>query len=184
MPILQRSTLPTPANIIVLNGASSAGKTSLAKSLQSVWAEPLHHVQLNAFLDMEPPDYWAGWETRGKQATDLMLDALCGAMHATAITNARARQRFANDLADLPVHLVAVHCAPAELTRRESARGNRASGLAASQFDWMHKKMQYDFEVDTTNQTPEAAATEIAQWLANGPTPSAMQRLRDRLNAD
>lgn len=198
MPLLQRSTLPAPARVIVLNGTSSAGKTSLAKALQSLWAEPLHHVQLNAFLDMEPPGYWAGWEARGKHATDLMLDALCGAMHATvreyarhgqgvifdtAITNARARQLFADDLADLPVHLVGVHCDLAELARRETARGNRTSGLAASQFDWIHQKMQYDFEVDTTDQAPETAAAEIANWLASGPTPSAMCELRAQLNA-
>lgn len=31
-------------------------------NLKSLWSEPLHHVQLNASLDMEPPGYWAGWE--------------------------------------------------------------------------------------------------------------------------
>lgn len=192
MPTLQRSPLPAPGSIIVLNGTSSAGKTSLAKALQIIWPTPLHHVQLNAFLDMEPPGYWSGWEARGKEATDLMLDALCGAMHTTvreyakhgqgvildtAITNARARQLFAEDLSDLPVYLVAVHCDLAELGRRESARGNRAAGLAASQLDWIHQKMQYDTEIDTTHKTAETAATEIAQWLATRPVPDAMHRL-------
>lgn len=42
--------------------------------------------------------------------------------------------------------------------------------------------MQYDFEVDTTHQTPEAVTAEIAQWLASGPAPSAIRRLREQLN--
>lgn len=82
-----------------------------------------------------------------------------------------------------PGYWIAAHCDPAELTRRETAQGNRVLGLAASQFDWIHQKMQYDFEIDTTGKTPEAAAAELTHWFSGRPTPSAMRRLREQLNA-
>ncbi|HIV69943.1 MAG TPA: chloramphenicol phosphotransferase CPT family protein [Candidatus Aquabacterium excrementipullorum] len=193
MPPLHRSALPEPARVVVLHGTSSAGKTSLAKAMQACWASPLHHVQADVFRAMEPPAYWDRWDTREKPTIDLMLDALCGAVHAavdayakhgqevvldTVITNPRARQLLAEDLAHLPVYLIGVRCDPAETVRREAARGNRAVGLAASQFDWIHKRMQYDIEVDTTGKSPEKVAADISHWLTTGPVPTALQRLR------
>lgn len=198
MQLLARPALPQPARVIVLNGTSSAGKTSLAKAMQAMWAVPLHHIQLDAFRDMEPPGYWDGWETQEKEAIDLKTAALCGAMHSavnayskhgqevvfdTAITNPYARQLFAEDLSDLPVYLVAVHCSAEQLDLREKARGDRPVGRAASQVNWIHKRMQYDFEVDTTHTTPQESANAIVLWLASGPKPLALNRLRVQLNA-
>lgn len=198
MPPLLQPVLPQPARVIVLNGASSAGKTTLAKAMQALWSSPLHHVQLDAFRDMEPPDYWTGWENREKSETELMLCALCCAMHAavgeyakhgqevvfdTVLSNRRARHLLVENLAHLPVYLVAVRCDATELARRETARRDRDVGLAASQVDWIHKSMQYDFEVDTTGKEPGRLAGEISNWLAGSPLPLALERLRAQLNS-
>ena len=43
------------AKIVLLNGVGSAGKSSIAKALQTITAEPFLHVQMDAFLDMLPP---------------------------------------------------------------------------------------------------------------------------------
>ena len=40
-----------PGKIILLNGSSSAGKTTLAITLQQVLAEPYHHIALDQFRD-------------------------------------------------------------------------------------------------------------------------------------
>ena len=40
-----------PGRVILLNGASSAGKTTLARALQRVWPEPLQHIALDQFRD-------------------------------------------------------------------------------------------------------------------------------------
>ncbi len=40
-----------PGKIILLNGSSSAGKTTLAITLQQVLAEPYHHMALDQFRD-------------------------------------------------------------------------------------------------------------------------------------
>jgi chloramphenicol 3-O phosphotransferase len=166
--------------------------------MQANWPTPLHHVQLDAFRDMEPRDYWISWETKGKDAVALMVSALCRAMHATvrtysehghnvvmdtALTNPLARRLLVEDLDGLPVYLIAVHCDPVELLRRETKRGDREVGLAASQVDWLHKRARYDFEVNTTEASAESVAAEIRQWLATDPVPSALAQLRTHLDA-
>jgi chloramphenicol 3-O phosphotransferase len=42
------------ATVILLNGAGSAGKSSLARALQNVLSEPWLHVALDSFLEMFP----------------------------------------------------------------------------------------------------------------------------------
>lgn len=38
--------------IIILNGAGSAGKSSIAKALQAITNEPFLHVAMDDFLDI------------------------------------------------------------------------------------------------------------------------------------
>lgn len=40
--------------VILLNGISSSGKSSVAKALQDVWPTPLLHVGVDTFVDMLP----------------------------------------------------------------------------------------------------------------------------------
>ena len=40
-----------PGKVVLLNGASSAGKTTLARELQRIWPGPLQHVALDQFRD-------------------------------------------------------------------------------------------------------------------------------------
>ena len=42
-------------NVILLNGCSSAGKTTLAKEIQSISPEPYHYIALDQFRDGLPP---------------------------------------------------------------------------------------------------------------------------------
>lgn len=45
------------ARIIILNGVGSAGKSSIARALQDITAEPYLYVAMDAFLDMLPAAY-------------------------------------------------------------------------------------------------------------------------------
>ena len=47
----KRSVDATPGKIVLLNGASSAGKTTLARELQRLWPGPLQHIALDQFRD-------------------------------------------------------------------------------------------------------------------------------------
>ena len=42
------------AKIVLLNGVGSAGKSSIARALQTITATPFLHVQMDAFIDMLP----------------------------------------------------------------------------------------------------------------------------------
>ena len=48
-----------PARVVLLNGAGSAGKSSIARALQAIAGRPLLHVQMDAFFDMLPPAWRA-----------------------------------------------------------------------------------------------------------------------------
>ena len=42
------------AKIVLLNGVGSSGKSSIAKALQTMTAEPFLHVQMDVFVEMLP----------------------------------------------------------------------------------------------------------------------------------
>ena len=81
-------------------------------------------------------------------------------------------------LAGVPVVFVRVYCPPAELERREQARGDRLLGLAAWQRERIDAAIIYDLEIDTSQHSPDECAQRIMQALANPPVPSAFDRLR------
>ncbi len=163
--------------VLVLNGASSSGKTSLAKALQALLPDPHQHVQLDAFRAMEPAGYWDGLDN---DTSKVRIAALCRAMHAavaafarngqhvildTVLDRASATRYLLDDLGSIGFGLIGVHCSLDELERRETARGDRQSGLARRQFESVHVGRNYDFSVDTTHASAAACAAEIAAWL-------------------
>ena len=179
------SSPPRTGKVIVLNGTSSSGKTTLAAEIQHAAPElQFLHVQLDAFRAMEPTGYWS-LEHR-EQAT-LRLEALCRALHGTAARFAKCGQNvlldhvltpsaceyLKEDLAGVEVFLVKVACDPQALEGREVLRGNRARGLARSQLQSVHAACHYDFEVDTTSEQPNKTAQRILNWLKGGPSASA-----------
>lgn len=191
-----RSALPSGGSIILLNGASSSGKTSLAKALRSALPQQHYlHVQLDTFREMEPVGYFGREQAA---AWSLRVAALCRAMHATVAEYAAHGQNVIWDhvlsdddawhyllenLHGQRLYLIGIRCAVDELVRRELARGNRPHGLAQSQVASVHEGREYDLSVDTTRSNPAECAEAIVQWLQCGPEPSAFARMRARQNA-
>jgi chloramphenicol 3-O-phosphotransferase len=62
----------------------------------------------------------------------------------------------------LEVLWVGVRCDPTIAVGREIARGDRATGMAASQAELVHKDVVYDIEVDTTHTESLDCARLIA----------------------
>jgi chloramphenicol 3-O phosphotransferase len=192
MTVAPRQALPSAGTILILNGASSSGKTSIARAIQSMVVEPYHHLQLDAFRAMEPRGYWEGWKEQPSDTVALKLAALCRAMNAalaeysrhgqnvvfdTELSNPDAWQYVVEDLVNLPVLMVGITCGVAVLAQRESERGDRNPGLAASQFDRVHKDKEYDLMVDTTASSTTHCATIVAEWLRQSPIPQAFRRM-------
>lgn len=82
------------------------------------------------------------------------------------------------------VLFVGVRCPLPELERRERARGDRETGLAALQYGLVHAHGDYDLECDTSAESPRACAERIRDFLPHRPAPTAFSRLRARYSID
>jgi chloramphenicol 3-O phosphotransferase len=78
------------------------------------------------------------------------------------LSGAASQERTRAGLAGLEVLWVGVHCDPAIAAGRELARGDRTTGMAATQAQLVHKDVTYDIEVDTSH----TAALDCARLIA------------------
>ena len=177
------------ATVILLNGVGSAGKSSIAKALQSITAQPFLHMTMDAFLNMMPARYWEHpdglvFETvqqDGKPAVVIksgpVVDrTLLGMRHAVAAMARTGNNLIVDDvllenemaeyaslLVDATFHAVGVFAPLDVLEARERERGDRLVGLARWQYDRVHQGKRYALELDTSNATPMECATLIKQ---------------------
>lgn len=176
-----------PARIVLLNGVGSSGKSSIARALQAITAEPFLRVEMDAFLDMLPeasfghPDGMT-FETvqqEGHPAVVIRTGPVCdralsGMRHAVAAMAAQGNNLIVDEvligvekaeykalLAPFQVYLIGIFAPLDVLEQRERARGDREIGLARWQFDRVHAGMAYDLELDTARATPADCARAI-----------------------
>jgi chloramphenicol 3-O phosphotransferase len=178
-----------PGRIILLNGVGSAGKSSIAKALQTITAEPFLHVVTDAFLEMLPEALWGhpdgivfeAVQERNKPSviikTGPAAERLLQGMRQSVAAMARLGNNLIVDdvlldgdnaayqaaLAGLEVMRVGVFAPLDVLEAREAARGDRMIGLARWQYDRVHKGMAYDLEIDSSRAT----APECAEMIRN-----------------
>lgn len=174
--------------LILLNGASSSGKSSIGAALQPVLADPWFLFPVDALGAMRSTAHSRVLD-EGEIDTVLRRTRL-GYHRAVAgvasvgnnvIMDYPLSERWRlDDLLDVlegyDVTAVDVHCHPDELERRERARGDRPLGLARSQDVFRHDDC--DIAVDTTRATAEACAIAIATELAALGSDKAFNRLR------
>jgi chloramphenicol 3-O phosphotransferase len=170
-------------DVIVLNGASSSGKTGIARCLQSVlpgrWltfgVDTLLHampVAMNLAGDgvaVEPDgevtvgaDFYpleaawsAGLAAMVRAGANLIVDEVF-------LGGGRSQARWRAALSGLDVLWVGVRCAPDAAVGREIARGDRVPGMAAAQAGIVHDGVVYDLEIDTTATESIDCARRIA----------------------
>ncbi|MGB3472066.1 MAG: AAA family ATPase [Erythrobacter sp.] len=172
--------------IIVLNGVSSVGKSSVAKAIQRLAHKPFLHVQMDDFLTMLPPraiEHADGLifhridsKTIDVRCGDIVVRALEGMRYAISAMAGRGNHMIVDDLffdsEDIEYRRVLRHfdCrlvglfAPLDVVRnRELARGDREIGLAQGQFERVHKGRTYDLEIDTSQAPPDSLARQICE---------------------
>ncbi len=192
----------TPGKIIVLNGASSSGKTSIVKALQDILEEPFLDAGIDRFIWMLPRRYLDRplWDEVLGLATEAgpVGHRLVSGMHQSIAVLSRAGNNVVADhvlverrwleectrlFSDLPALFVGVRCPLEVLEQREAARANRTLGQARAQFHRVHAHGIYDLEVDTSRSSAEACALQIKQRLEEGGAPHAFKRLLERFQA-
>ncbi|MEV6641741.1 chloramphenicol phosphotransferase CPT [Amycolatopsis sp. NPDC051371] len=168
-----------PTQVIILNGGSSSGKTTLARALQAVLPDPWLTFGVDTLLTGMPAS-GAGIEitTDGEVTIGGAFRALEAAWIAgiAAMVRAGARivvdevflggaasqRRWLTALDGLDALWVGVRCDVAVAAARELARGDRIIGLATRQAGLVHRGVRYDLEVDTTHAEPMTCAKAVA----------------------
>jgi chloramphenicol 3-O phosphotransferase len=174
------------SGVVILNGASSAGKTSIVRELQRVMPETWLADGIDVLLELLPPalrDNEAGLKfttdrtftvgpelRRVEQAWmrsigNIARDGVNVFIDDVFLGGSASQQRWHAALGDVPHRFVAVRCERNVLLEREQARGDRHIGSAADQIDRVHAGVTYDIEVDTTNTSTEDCAATIAAYL-------------------
>jgi chloramphenicol 3-O phosphotransferase len=187
----------TPGRIIILNGTSSSGKTSIVSALQDCLEEPFLNAGIDKFIWMLPRRYLDRplWDEVLGLATEagLVGQRLMSGMHQIIAALSRAGNNVVADhvlverrwleecarlFSELPALFVGVRCPLEVLEGREAARRDRTLGQARAQFPLVHAHGVYDLEVDTSQSSVEACALQIKQRLEDGRPADAFKRLR------
>lgn len=163
--------------IIFLNGASSSGKTTLAKALQRALPEPFLYFSFDHFRDanilpmeriLSGEFHWPSMREQVFEAfhrsAAAMAEAGCNVLVEHIIETEAWNARLKSLLADKDVFRVGIHCPLEELERRERSRGDRPIGDAKRDFETCHTFCVYDFEVDATRPAEENARAVIQAW--------------------
>lgn len=158
--------------IILLNGVSSSGKTTLVEELVRCMSG-YFRLSIDDFdtLIEKMEDRESG-ERLIPVATEVFFHRTV-VMFSDQGVNVIVDQILHNEetmkdclevLRDYPVFFVGVHCPMEELERREKVRGDRCIGQAVKQLDYVHQQGEvYDVEVDTFREAIEDCARVIIE---------------------
>ena len=200
-----------PGKIIVLNGTSSSGKTSIIHALQQIMDEPYLEAGFDKFLWMLPAKFLkrplyldvldydqmelGGESMRVLRARRIAFQFVDG-MHHAALAMVQAGNNVIIDhilfepawvkqcavlFCGYWALLVGVRCPLAVIQEREKQRGDRTLGIAPGHFHWIHQHGIYDLEVDTSVQSTMECALQIKQLIDEGIPPKAFRLIRENL---
>jgi chloramphenicol 3-O phosphotransferase len=177
-----------PGRVILVNGPSSSGKSTIGRALQRVLDDPWFYFPVDALGAMRSVDHQrvldeaeiAAMLRRTRMGYHRAVAALASVGNDVIMDYPLSESWRLDDVLDVlnrfRVMLVDVHCEPDELDRRESARADRPAGLARSQNVFDHGDQ--DVTVDTTSTTARACAVTIANEFATLGKQTAFDRLR------
>lgn len=186
--------------IVLLNGTSSSGKTSISNELLAQKDIVFHHLSVDDFIkdffnnkflaDTEPAR-----EIAEQTIMEIMFDPINSLYYATVklysemglnvvVDTVIDNDKWFNDCLDAfndhPTLLIGVMCSKEELIRREEQREDRNIGLAASQFNQIYSIDEYDVEVNTEELTPSECADKILCFLKSNQDFVAFKKLGKR----
>jgi chloramphenicol 3-O phosphotransferase len=181
--------------IILLNGASSSGKSTLARALQARLDAPFWHISIDHFnaAGVLPESRIESGEFPWHTLRPLFFDGFHRCVPAIAdagnnlivehiVETADWMRRLLRLLGHLDVFFVGVHCPLPELERRERDRGDRRIGEARADYETTHAFGTYDFVVDSTSPADRNVEAIVAAWKTRR-RPSAFERMAQRAAA-
>jgi len=159
-------------HIILLNGISSSGKTTIAKELFKKlpnyfhigldnfdnFIESMEDRKIKKLIPVETEYFFhRNIAMFSDEKVNLIVDHV---LHDEFTKN-----NFFEVFSDYPVLYVGVYCPLEELIRREKLRGDRPKGLAEQQYNFVHKGINYDVEINTFYESVEESVNKILDKL-------------------
>ena len=174
--------------VIVLNGGSSSGKSSIATCLQrrleGTWLtlgiddliRAMSHgpadttsggtleftsdgsVVVGAAFRSAETAWSEGLAAMARAGTHLIIDEVF-------LGGGESQARLRAGLKGLSVIWVGVLCRPEVAEARERQRADRNIGMARNQAERVHRGVDYDIVVDTSETAPDECAEAIVAWL-------------------
>lgn len=173
-----------PGRLIVLNGTSSAGKTSIINDFVSIAPELYLKLGIDNALNFLPKHYFDQplWnEVMGKsnqagplgdqlmagmnQAIKGLLDSGFNVIADHVIIEDGWYQDIQNTFKDYEFYLVGIFCPREVIAKREIERKNRTLGSAELQFDVVHKNKNYSLTLDSSQASPKESAQKILAFI-------------------
>ncbi|QDH20370.1 chloramphenicol phosphotransferase CPT family protein [Saccharibacillus brassicae] len=172
--------------IVLLNGTSSSGKTSLSTELINQKEILFHHLAIDDFfnnynqlVNSKLPNELPR-EIDHQAVSQIVDDSIIAMYYSTVklfsemglnvlvdtvIDNDERFDKCLEVFAEQPTLFVGVLCSKEELTRREQIRGDRNIGLARSQFEKVYRFTEYDLEINTEELNPTECAKAILSFI-------------------
>lgn len=194
-----------PGIVIILNGPSAVGKSTIQKKLQVLFEKPylklgidnllcgpLHETFFSnkeimwseTSLDNEKPVFTLYFGQDGKK--------IINAMHKTIGTYARTGNNVVVDyilydkswlkllkqeLEGIRVYFVGLTASLEIIEQREKKRATSPQGHARSLHKTVHNGCQYHLFIDTTEKTPDETALIIKKFIEKNPNPTELNLL-------
>ena len=160
--------------VILLNGPSSSGKSTLSKALQT-WilqerGEDYGIISIDDFMKLATDetiyedDVFEINEDMCRAAAEILKQSP-GVIIDHVITSARIYRQLMDLLTEFQIRTVHVTCPLEILLQREQARGNRCIGSAEASYTYLYPQDGYDLTVDNAAMTPEENAELICGLL-------------------
>jgi chloramphenicol 3-O phosphotransferase len=168
--------------VVLLNGVSSSGKTTIARSLQKALVTPwlllgvddlirampnegledgsLLHIGKTGQVDVGPGwqklevSWYIGVAAIAASGTGVIVDEVF-------LGGRKSQDRLRAALGDLGVLWVGVECDHDVARAREALRPDRVPGMAEAQAAVVHEGVLYDLTVNTSHTSPESCAATI-----------------------
>ena len=186
-------TIP-PGKIIIINGPSSSGKTTLALALQKQLELPFIRFSFDLFLDHQA--FPSEQIKSGRFSWEQMRPSVFRGLHQCLPALATAGNNIIFDhiietkawlyelvslISKLDVFFVGVHCSLPELERRELQRGDRRPGEARQDFETVLSIPTYDLEINSEQPLEENVTLLTKAWKERK-RPSALDKMIEEMN--
>lgn len=158
------------ADVILLNGPSSSGKSTLSKALRELIlknsAQNCGIISIDDYLNTSPDrtiyedDVFEISEDMYRSALDILEKGSCVIIDHV-ITSRRIYELLINTFSSYRIKTVRVFCSPEILRKRETERKDRCPGSADASERYLFPKEGYDLVIDTGIYSPTESAARI-----------------------